>query len=181
MVTAFAQACDLPQAQLPFQEACRLIMQTVTDPVPIELGAAASEASFTDQAALALAIGEEIEALRDHGAVTAHRAITSTAGTRHFRLLRKSAINQHHHRLDLGHRIGHAVVIHLQTSNDDHALIPLRAQVQRALMTTMSDGVPLAAPRASWLFMPTSRTGQISARNSLPENPAIPRAYGLSR
>jgi anti-sigma factor ChrR (cupin superfamily) len=68
MITAFAQASDLPQAELLFQEAHRLIVQVITDPASIELGAAAHEARRMDQTALALPIGEDVEALRDHAA-----------------------------------------------------------------------------------------------------------------
>src|SRR5207302_4113745 len=49
--------------------------------------------------------------------------------------------------------------------------------VHRALMTTVSDGGAAGSPRASWLFMPASRTGQVSVRNLRPETPAISSAY----
>src|SRR2546425_4098142 len=44
-------------------------------------------------------------------------------------------------------------------------------------MTTVSDGGAASSPRASWLFMPASRTGQVSVRNLRPETPAISSAY----
>ncbi len=68
LMAALAQARDLPQAQLPFQEAHRLVMQIVCHPTPIELGAAAYEAPLVDEPTLAFAVGEDIEALFDHAA-----------------------------------------------------------------------------------------------------------------
>src|SRR5207253_890757 len=44
-------------------------------------------------------------------------------------------------------------------------------------MTTVSDRGAAGSPRASWLFMPASRSGQVSVRNLRPETPAISSAY----
>src|SRR5437879_13575735 len=44
-------------------------------------------------------------------------------------------------------------------------------------MTTVSDGGAAGSPRASWLFTPASRTGQVAVRNLRPETPAISSAY----
>src|SRR5579885_3429735 len=49
--------------------------------------------------------------------------------------------------------------------------------MQRALMITVSDGGAAGSPRASWLFMLASRTGQVLVRNPLPEKPATSAAY----
>ncbi len=67
-MAALAQARGLPQAQLPFQEAHRLIVQVITDPASVELGAAVHEAPLLDEPALAFAVGEDIETLFDHAA-----------------------------------------------------------------------------------------------------------------
>ena len=45
------------------------------------------------------------------------------------------------------------------------------------LMITVSDGGAAGSPRASWLFMLASRTGQVLVRNPLPEKPATSAAY----
>ena len=67
-MAVLAQARDLPQAQLPFEKAHRLIMQIIAHPAPVELGAAMYEALLIDPTALAFAIGQDIEAVLDHAA-----------------------------------------------------------------------------------------------------------------
>src|SRR5437016_1240355 len=66
MMAVVAQARDLPQAQLPLEEAHRLIMQLIAHPASVELGAAMDEAPLVDETTLALAISEDIEAVLDH-------------------------------------------------------------------------------------------------------------------
>jgi len=56
-VAVVAQARDLPQAQLPLEEAHRLIMQVIAHPAPVELGGGGAR-SAAGETPLALAIGE---------------------------------------------------------------------------------------------------------------------------
>ena len=67
LMAVVAQARNLPQAQLALEEADRLIMQVIAHPTPVEFGAAVHEAPLVDETALAFAIGQDIEALLDHG------------------------------------------------------------------------------------------------------------------
>src|ERR1039457_5257227 len=66
LMAGLAQACDLPQAQRALEEADRLIMQPIADPATVELGSAVDEAPLVDETALALAIGQDVEAVLDH-------------------------------------------------------------------------------------------------------------------
>jgi hypothetical protein len=65
-MTAVAQARDLPQAQLAFEEAHRLIMQKIVNRASVEHGATADKSPFIDATAMALAIGQYVEAVLDH-------------------------------------------------------------------------------------------------------------------
>jgi hypothetical protein len=65
-MAALAQARDLPQTQPPLEEAYRLIVQKIVDQSPVEIGATADEPALIDATAMALAIGEHVEAALDH-------------------------------------------------------------------------------------------------------------------
>ena len=62
LVAIVGQSRDLPQPQLAFEEAHRLVVQSVLDRAAVELRAAEHEASLVDATGLALAIGEDVEA-----------------------------------------------------------------------------------------------------------------------
>src|ERR1700746_527595 len=66
LMAAVAQARDLPQAQLAFEEAHGLIMQKIVNRASVEHGATADEAPLIDATAPALTIGEHVEAALDH-------------------------------------------------------------------------------------------------------------------
>jgi hypothetical protein len=66
LMAAVAQAGDLPQAQLAFEETHGLIMQKIVNRASVEHGATADEAPLIDATAPALAIGQHIEAVLDH-------------------------------------------------------------------------------------------------------------------
>ena len=65
-MTAVAQAGNLPQAQLAFEQAHGLIMQKIVNRTSVEHGATADEAPLIDATAPALAIGQYVEAVLDH-------------------------------------------------------------------------------------------------------------------
>ena len=65
-MAAVAQARDLPQAQLAFEEAHRLIMQKIVNRATVEHGATADKSPFIDATAMAHAIGQYVEAVLDH-------------------------------------------------------------------------------------------------------------------
>src|SRR6516165_1302835 len=66
LMAAVAQARDLPQAQLAFEEAHGLIVQKIVNRASVEHGATADEAPLIDATAPALAVGQHIEAAVDH-------------------------------------------------------------------------------------------------------------------
>src|SRR5262245_33943927 len=66
LMAALAQACDLPQAQSALEEAHGPIVQKIVYPAPVELGATTNEPPLIDATAVALAIGQHIEAVLDH-------------------------------------------------------------------------------------------------------------------
>ncbi len=52
---------DLPQPQLAAQEAHCLVVESVLDGAPVDLGVAHNEAPLVDATGLALAVGEDVE------------------------------------------------------------------------------------------------------------------------
>src|SRR5215472_5219607 len=66
LMAAVTQARDLPQTQPAFEEAHGLIMQKIVNRASVEHGATADEAPLIDATAMALAIGEYVEAVLDH-------------------------------------------------------------------------------------------------------------------
>src|SRR5215469_3691528 len=68
LVTVVAQARDLPQAQLAFEEPHRLIVQQIIHPAPVEFGATSDEPSLVDTSTPTFAIGEHVEPVVDHPA-----------------------------------------------------------------------------------------------------------------
>jgi hypothetical protein len=60
-VPIVTEARDLPQPQFPLEEPNGLIVQTVLNLAAIDLGASGDEAVDASAAALALAVGEDIE------------------------------------------------------------------------------------------------------------------------
>jgi hypothetical protein len=60
--------------------------------------------------------------------VPAHGARRSAKRSRHVRLLGEALLHQKHHRIGLGDRIVGAIVMHSQSSDDDHALSRLDPQ-----------------------------------------------------
>src|ERR1700730_15301388 len=68
LMAVVAQARDLPQAQLAFEEAHGLVVQKIVDPAPVELGAPPDEPPLIDATAPALAIGQHVETVLDHRA-----------------------------------------------------------------------------------------------------------------
>ena len=66
LMAALAQPRNLPQAQPALEEAHCLIVQKIVHPTAVELGATTDEPSLIDATAMALAIGQYIEAILDH-------------------------------------------------------------------------------------------------------------------
>ena len=66
LMAVVAQARDLPQAQLAFEEAHGLVVQNIVNRAPVEHGATADEPALIDATAAALAIGEHVEVVLDH-------------------------------------------------------------------------------------------------------------------
>jgi len=66
LVAVVAQTRDLPQPQLAGEEAHRLVVQKIVHPTPVDPGTAPDEPPLVDATAVALAIGQQIEAVRDH-------------------------------------------------------------------------------------------------------------------
>src|SRR5215469_4784165 len=66
LMAAVAQARDLPQTQSALEEAHGLIVQKIVHRAPVKLGATAEEPPLIDATAMALAIGEHVEAALDH-------------------------------------------------------------------------------------------------------------------
>jgi hypothetical protein len=56
-----AQARDLPQTQLAFEEAHGLVVLTIVHPAPVEFGATLDEPPLIDATALALAIASSAQ------------------------------------------------------------------------------------------------------------------------
>src|SRR5215831_14898916 len=66
LMAVVAQTRDLPQTQLAFEEAHRLVVQKIVYPAPVELGATPNEPPLVDATAFALAIGQHVETVVDH-------------------------------------------------------------------------------------------------------------------
>src|SRR5262245_34673673 len=65
-MAAIAEACDLPQAQPALEEAHGPVVQKIVYPAPIQLGATTNEPPLIDATAVALAVGQHIEAVLDY-------------------------------------------------------------------------------------------------------------------
>src|SRR5262245_17302077 len=66
LMAALAQARDLPQPQPALEEAHGPIVQKIVYPAPVELGTTTNEPPLIDATAVALAVGQHIEAVLDH-------------------------------------------------------------------------------------------------------------------
>src|SRR3974390_1296058 len=66
LMAALAQARDLPQAQLAFEQAHGLVVQKIINPAPIELVATPDQAPLIDATTPAPAIGHQVEAALDY-------------------------------------------------------------------------------------------------------------------
>jgi len=66
LMAVVAQARNLPQAQLTFEQADGLIVQKIVNPAPVALSTTPDEAPLIDATAATLATGQHVEAILDH-------------------------------------------------------------------------------------------------------------------